>query len=544
MERAEHQDVIVVGGGPVGMGLAIDLAQRGMRVLVLEKYPSPQLIPKGQNLTQRTMEHFRAWNAEDELRAAKTVPASFGIGGMTAYGTLLGKYHYDWLKRELVRDFYAADNERLPQYQTEAVLRARAADLPNIRLLAGYEAEDVAEDDSGVTVTARRREDGGTDSFRAAWCVGADGSRSVVREAAKLGQTVFDHDRTMVLLVFQSDKLHQRLMEKHPGKSFLNVLHPDLKGYWLFFGRVDLEGEFFFHAPIPADADPETFDFHDYVQKAVGEPIDMEIRHHGFWDCRVAIAESYGRGRVFIAGDAAHNHPPYGGYGINTGFEDARNLGWKLAAVHDGWAGPELLTSYDLERRPVFWSTAKDYIEKAIETDRDFLAAYNPDTDLAAFEEAWNGRGSNASADVDAFQPNYRGSPVVDGARDGTADAVFPHSFEARPGFHLAPRDLSDGKTLFDLQDGGFSLIALGREADADAFRTAAAQAGIPLQVMTADPEGQARDYGAALVLVRPDCFVSWVGDSVDLATATDALATSCGAGAPAEAQGLRRAAS
>lgn len=524
MVQVERHDVIIVGGGPVGMGLAIDLGQRGQSVLVIEKYDQPQPIPKGQNLTQRTMENFRAWGAEASLRAAKTVPAEFGIGGMTAYGTLLGDYSYDWLKRELVRPYYATDNERLPQYATEAVLRARAAKLASVRVVTGREVSDLSEDADGVTVTATRRGDGTVETYCAAWCVGADGSRSVVRRRAGLEQTVFDHERTMVLLVFQSDSLHQKMLDRHPGKSFVNVLHPDLEGYWLFFGRVDLSGEFFFHAPIPADADPDTFDYENFVQKAVGAPVDIEIRHRGHWDCRVAIADNYGRGQVFIAGDAAHNHPPYGGYGINTGFEDARNLAWKLAAVLQGWGGADLLASYDLERRPVFWSTAKDFIERSIELDRDFLARFNPKDDRVAFEAEWAARGTGAQTEVGSFQPNYHGSPVVDGPRDGTANATAPHEFRAKPGFHLAPRNLTGNSTYYDHAASGFALIEIDAAGAASRFEAEAKALGIPLDVLNADPSGEAGDYGARLILVRPDGFVAWVGDDIDDTGATSVL--------------------
>src|SRR4051812_11870377 len=138
--NARDAQVIIVGGGPVGMGLAIELGRRGVECIVVERYAQPQPIPKGQNLTQRTMEHFHFWGAEKELRAARTIPREYGIGGLTAYGTLLSGYAYDWLQRDLVRPFYFRDNERLPQYATEAVLRKRAADFPNIKTLYGWRA--------------------------------------------------------------------------------------------------------------------------------------------------------------------------------------------------------------------------------------------------------------------------------------------------------------------------------------------------------------------------------------------------------------------
>jgi 2-polyprenyl-6-methoxyphenol hydroxylase and related FAD-dependent oxidoreductases len=119
MTATNHAEIVIVGAGPVGLGLAIELGQRGIRCTVVERYTRPQPIPKGQNLTQRTLEHFHFWGAEQQLRAARTIPRDYGIGGMTAYGTLLSGYNYDWLQRELVRPFYFTDNERLPQYATE-----------------------------------------------------------------------------------------------------------------------------------------------------------------------------------------------------------------------------------------------------------------------------------------------------------------------------------------------------------------------------------------------------------------------------------------
>ena len=507
-------EVLIVGGGPVGLGLAIELGQRGVRCILVERYTSPQPIPKGQNLTQRTMEHFHFWGAEQALRAARTIPADYGIGGMTAYGTLLSGYKHDWLQRELVRPFYFTDNERLPQYATEAVLRHRLGELECVETLFGWTAEEVAQDENGVGVLLAERNGKGRRKLRAHFVVGCDGSRSLVREAAEITQTHSDHDRLMVLLVFRSEGLH-KLLERFPNKSFYNVLHPDLKGYWKFFGRVDLGTTWFFHAPVPLGTTRDNFDFSGYLHAAVGAEFDVAFEHIGFWDLRVAIADNYRNGRVFIAGDAAHSHPPYGGYGINTGLEDVANLGWKLAATLRGWAGERLLDTYGEERRPVFASTARDFIEKAIQDDRDFLAAHDPHKDKAAFEREWAARQSGARSEVNSFEPNYEGSSIVFGPQGGGCSAIGSHQFAARAGHHLTPRQLSSGQNLFEQLGDGFTLVDLGAsQAVVADFERAAAGLAVPLKVVR-DTTADTRDfYRARLLLVRPDQFVAWTSDA------------------------------
>src|SRR5215207_10811289 len=175
--------VVIVGGGPVGLGLAIDLGQRGIRCVLVERYSSPQPIPKGQNLTQRTLEHFHFWGAEAELRAARTIPRDYGIGGMTSWGTLLSGYRYDWLQRELVRPYYFTENERLPQYATEAVLRHRLSQLENVETIYGWSAVGIEQDTDGAQVTIAERNGGRRRTLRAHYVVGCDGSRSMVRDA-------------------------------------------------------------------------------------------------------------------------------------------------------------------------------------------------------------------------------------------------------------------------------------------------------------------------------------------------------------------------
>lgn len=512
-------DVVIVGGGPVGMGLAIDLGQRGHSVAVVERQLKLQNVPKGQNLTQRTMEHFQAWHCEDEIRAARLVPKDYAIGGMTSFETLLSGYHYDWLQRDLVAPYYNAANERLPQYQTESVLRARAENVPGVDVALGWTATGLEQGKDSATVILREAAGQGAE-LTGRYVVGSDGARSAIRDLAGISQTKRDHDKLMVLLVFRSEKLHEYL-DRYPGKQFYCVLDRELEGYWMFFGRVDLGTTWFFHAPVPLGTTRDNFDFKAYLERAVGAPIDVAFDHVGFWDLRIALADSYGKGRVFIAGDACHSHPPYGGYGVNTGLEDARNLGWKLSAMLQGWGGDGLLASYTDERRPVFEGTATHFIERFIREDRDFLNAHHPrDEGEEAFRHAWDTR-NEGSSEVMAFAPNYQGSPIVTG-EPGQPDARGTHEFRARAGHHLAPATLADGRNVYDALGAGFTLLALGAAGGtADVFASVAAGLGLPFTVVTQKEGGDAaKQYGASLVLVRPDSYVAWAGND-----ATDAAA-------------------
>lgn len=517
--------VVIVGGGPVGMGLAIELAQRNVSSIVIERYPEPQPIPKGQNLTQRTMEHFWFWGVEDDVRKAAPIPVEFGIGGLTAYGTLLSDYHYDWYQRALVRPFYFKANERLPQYDTEAALRRRAAQLRLVKVFYGFTAESVRQDADGVSVEIVAREGGAKLTVRGAFAVGCDGARSLVREQAGITQTRDDHETLMALLVFRSNDLND-LLARYKGRSFFNVLNPALEGYWQFFGRVDTGSRWFFHSPVPAGTTRENFDFHNYLEGVIGAPFDCAFEHIGFWELRIAVADTYRAGRVFIAGDAAHSHPPYGGYGINTGFEDVRNLGWKLAAHFEGWAGDRLLDSYSLERQPVFASTAKDFIANYIEEDRAFLAAYDSRKDRASFEKAWAERSAGVASEISGFEPHYEGSPIVFGPEGGVSSAVGDHRWEARAGHHLAPQMLAWDTNVFEALGEGFTLFGFGVEEELeDSFAAAADELGVPLKIVEDTREDGREKYAHALVLVRPDQYVAWAGDSVDDARAIIAKA-------------------
>ncbi len=506
--------IVIIGGGPVGLALAVGLGMRGIDCVLVEPRMSMHRIPKGQNLTQRTLEHFYFWGIVDELRRARVMPPNAPIGEITAYGDLASDYWHAPRGRELVRPYYFQDNDRMPQYRMEEVLRAKLATLPSVEARFGWQATAIAQDDGGVRVTIANEATGETTTLAADYAVGCDGGGSMVREASGIARSGTDFDQLMVLVVFRSRELHEKL-KRFPPRSTYRVLHPDLKGYWQFFGRIDVGEGFFFHAPISGATNREGFDFRAPLRKAAGFDFACDIDYAGFWQLRNAVADTYRNGRVFIAGDAAHTHPPYGGFGLNNGLEDAVNLGWKLAARLQGWGGDGLLNSYSAERQPVFRDVAEGFIAARISEEGDFLARYNPERDRADFEQSWATREGDLGQRVNRYEPNYEGSPVVVGPAGGTTSAHGDHSFKARAGHHLAPQPLSSGRNAFEDLGRGFTLLALDAAAsDVERFVRAAQSCGGPLKVVRDSAAGGRENYEAKLILIRPDQFVAFVADA------------------------------
>ena len=523
----KKQQVVIVGGGPVGMTMAIDLAQRGITSAIVERRTQEHRIPKGQGLQQRTIEHFHSWGLLEKIRAARVLPPGFSLSGVTAYMNLNTEYWYSPPFREVVDQYYFQTSERVPQYLTERVLRDRMAEFPGIESLVGWTVDSIEQDQDCVHV-GMVAPDGKREMLEADYAIGCDGSHSTVREQAGIERGGADFDQLMVLAVIRSPELEAGL-KRFPPRATYRAMDPELKGQWRFFGRVDAQDTFFFHAPVPPDTTKDNYDFQGLMEKATGFKFKCQFDYVGFWDLRIAVADKYRVGRVFIAGDAAHSHPPYGGYGLNNGLDDVANLGWKLAARLNGWGSEDLLDTYTEERQPIFWETAKDFILARIQADRDFLDRYSPERDRAEFERAWKATMTATPTRAMTYAPHYEGSSIVWGPAGSVCSASGTHSFKARAGHHLPPQVLSSGRHVFEELGRDFTLLAFGADDTAvAAFATAATSLGVPLKIVR-DSLAEGRNaYEARFILVRADRYVAWASYDAP-ADATRVIAKAAG---------------
>ncbi len=512
----KRAQVIIVGGGPVGVGLAVDLGMRGVSCVLVERRVGMHKIPRGQNLTQRTLERFFFWGCVDELRAARLLPPEVPAAGITAYESLVSEHWHAFAGREAVGQYYFQKNDRMPQYLLEGVLRRRMEKLPLVEPRFGWVARGVEQDASGVRVAVENEAgDGAGEVLEADYVVGCDGGHSIVRELAGIKRGGSDFDQVMLLTVFRSRELSEGLNARYPMCSTYRVLSPELNGYWQFFGRIDPDEGWFFHSPVPSDTTRENFDFAALLHKVAGFKFACEFDHVGFWDLRVAVAEEYRKGRVLIAGDAAHSHPPYGGFGLNNGLEDAANLGWKLAARLQGWGGETLLDSYDDERRAVFKQIGEEFIAERVKWEGEMINRHDPVREPEAFRATWAALKSDSASIILNYEPNYEASAVLFGPPGGVNAARGEYMFKARAGHHIAPRALACGRNVFEAFGDGFTLLAFGVDDAAVApFVEAARARKIPLKVVRDEYSGGREDYEARLVLVRPDQYVAWTGDA------------------------------
>jgi flavin-dependent dehydrogenase len=423
----------------------------------------------------------------------------------------------------------------VPQPVIEEVLRAAVTDSAHARLWTGARVTSVSEDADGVDVTVETG-DGGTSRVRADLVLGADGGASVVRTAVGAAYEGSSGEKPNLSILFRAPGLAERV--PFPTAVHHWVMAPGAAG---IVGRLDLDDTWW---AIVQGLDVRTDDVDPValVHALVGQPVDVEVIATDPWVARMLLADSYGSDRVLLVGDAAHLNPPWGGHGFNTCVGDAVNAGWKAAAVVRGWGGPQLLASYEGERRPVAARTIADAAANDRALAHHFadprLGDDGPDADLLRKEtaEALDVKDSEFHSLGLVLGYQYAASTiVVDDGSDLPADDPVDYTPSARPGCLLPHRWLTGDRSVYDLLGPGFTLLVLDGD-DPGPVQAAADRRGIPLTVVRlsdddadADAGGTSlqESWGAPLLLVRPDQHVAWRGSDPDAAAA--ALDRACG---------------
>jgi 2-polyprenyl-6-methoxyphenol hydroxylase-like FAD-dependent oxidoreductase len=539
--------VLIAGGGPVGLALAVELGLRGIECLVVEPRPQPtRLRPRAKTLNARTMEHARRWGLAGRLRAAAPLPVSWSQD-VSFCTTFLG--------REITRFtgvLGLADDgdspergQQMPQYVLEEVLREVAAELAPVDLRLGWRLQSLDAagpgDGDGGGGDGRGINGGGGDGpvratlldpagnaipVMAEYVVGADGARSVVREqigAQYVGATAL---RPNTGLVFRSRELARAV--PHPPAVQTWLLNRQTPG---MMGPIDRDGLWWL---IAFGVDGRAADFNParLISGALGRELPVEVVSTDPWTARMELVDRCRSGRVFLVGDAAHLNPPFGGHGLNTGIGDAVDLGWKLAAVLAGWGGPGLLDSYEAERRPlhrrVIDEATANMATLAPELLDDGLDRPGPDGDRARSAAArrieQTKRAEYFSTDL-VLGHRYQQSPVLPASPPGAGPGPGPGPGPgSQPGFavtggRLPHQWVSPQVSTLDLITGAHAILTADGGLGARAGRAAAA-AGLPVTVTTLE-RALMRRLGAELIVVRPDQVVAAVWPASDAAGTT-----------------------
>jgi 2-polyprenyl-6-methoxyphenol hydroxylase-like FAD-dependent oxidoreductase len=520
--------VLIVGAGPVGMITALELARHGVACVLAEQNAGTTEHPKMEFTNPRTMEFFARLGIAEDVRAAGVGDQyDFDVVWTTGLdGERLTVWHLPSVKDkwEQIRELNDGTQpsqpyQRISQALLEPVLRARCESHPLIDVRPRWRFASLAQDDHGVTSRLAHTGSGTDLTIRSEYVVGCDGAASAVREHLGIpldGGGVGAGDRGGVpqLPAAYSVVFTSRDVE---------TLHRH--GYfWHYFTHryvmisLDEAGTFSVHGMHPADFTPLPEDPAAWVRSMLGLDLTIDkVLLTSLWQPRYLIAQRFRTGRVLLAGDAAHQLMPTGAYGMNTGAGDAVDVGWKLAALINGFGGPKLLDSYEAERRPV--------VLRNMRQSRRHLDVHFGHIELVHRDA----RPDEIAAWITAQPPenNYEGmylgyryddSPVVcrDGSIEPESDPVRYHP-TTWPGGRPPHVLLGDGTALFDRLGPEFTLVDFAGDGRADALLSAAAQARVPIQhLVVSDPHARAL-WERDLVLLRPDQHVAWRGQAAPL---------------------------
>ena len=518
--------VLIVGAGPVGLTLAIDLGQRGIRCTLIERKDKPAFLPKMERVNARTMEIYRRMGLSKKVRAAglrRDVPMDvFIVLNLTRPPLLRLPYPSVAEAEAEIRATYDGSlplepYQLISQYTLEPLLAAEAEKLPSVTLRWSTEYQSHEQDPQGVRTTVRLA-DGKTEVIAADYLVGCDGGTSAVRKA--LGIRLHGEANLLGLrqALYSCDELFDKIpLGNGPGhgrhyhvanKEGAFLLMQDSTRHWSLHGVVDNDEE-----------------MNRLFETVVGIPVKYELLSCNPWRQNLLLADRYQDGRVFLAGDAVHLVIPTGGLGMNSGVGDAIDLGWKLAATLAGWGGPRLLESYEIERRQIGDRNvgASRYANLG---RRKWRSMWQPDI-LENTPEGKRTRDTLATiADVEQRKSNemigaelgyrYVNSPVICDIPGGPEHLFRSYEPTTWPGARLPHVWLNDGTPMQDrLPAQGFTILRLGGStADVSGLAKAIAAPGAPASVLEVADQVARDVYGCDLLLLRPDLHVVWRGNA------------------------------
>ena len=513
--------VLVVGAGPVGLTLAVDLGKKGVRCMLIEQKEAPQFLPKMERCNARTMEIYRRLGLAQKIRDAgfpRDCPMDVFVVTSLVEPPLL---HLPYPSVAQAKAEIASRNDgTLPlepyqlisQYTLEPLLKSVAETMPHVDVRYGCELVAFEQDEASVRAQVRNH-DGSTATIKALHLVGCDGGSSTVRKHLGIKLQGEANIGQLRQALYRCDDLFERI----PIGKGRHYHVADEQATFLIV--QDSTRHFTLHSVVENDADMATM-----FEKTVAMPVKYEMLYVGQWKQNLLLADSYGKGRVFLAGDAVHLVVPTGGLGMNTGVGDAIDLSWKLAATLQGWGGSNLLGSYEAERRQIGERNvaASRYASLG---RRRWRAAYRPNI-RDDTPEADETRANFARiADVEQRKTNemigaelgyrYVGSPIIcSEPGEGPADDFMNYVPTTWPGARLPHLWLKDGTAVQDQIGDGFTLLRLGgTEADTSGLERSLRAYGAPLKVLDIDDEPAREIYGYDLLLLRADMHVVWRGN-------------------------------
>jgi 2-polyprenyl-6-methoxyphenol hydroxylase-like FAD-dependent oxidoreductase len=533
--------VLVVGAGPVGLTLAIDLGRRGIRCTIIEQKEKPAFLPKMERANARTMEIYRRMGIAEKVRVAglrADCPMDVYVVFAMNEPPLLRLVYPSVAQASA--DIRATNDGTAPreayqlisQYTLEPLLKSIAETIPSITVRFGREFLSLQQDALGVTAKVKNL-DGTTGEIRATYLVGCDGGASAVRK--ELGIKLRGEGNLMQLrqALYRCEELFDKLpIGNGPGHGRHYHVADDKATFLIM---QDSTKHWTLHAAADSDDEMKT-----RFEKAVGIPVKYEMLSCAPWRQNLLLADEYGKGRVFLAGDAVHLVIPTGGLGMNSGVGDAVDLSWKLAATLQGWGGPQLLASYAVERRQIGdrnvgasrYATIgrRKWRSMWKPNIRDNTAEGRQTRDMLAHVADIEQRKSNEMIGAELGY-RYVDSPVICDIPGGPEHLFREYVPTTWPGARLPHVWLDDGAAMHDRIPDGYAILKLGRtKADASALEHALRSRGAPITVLKI-PDRVAREvYGYDLLLVRPDLHVVWRGNTApENAAEVGAIATGHG---------------